>query len=72
MKPPADHPEHKMEALLAAYSLATSTLGFGLQLDRALLGAGLTWGQIHALTDAGLVKPVAVFGNNVQYRLHFP
>lgn len=59
-------------ATIEAYKAATAELGFGLHLDRALLSAGLSWRQIHELTDMELLKPVAVHGINVQYRLHFP
>jgi len=60
-------------ALLAAYIAATAITGFGLHTDRTLRNeGGLSWGQIHALTDAGVIKPVAVVGTAVQYRLYFP
>ena len=62
---------------LAAYLTTTSTLGFGLHSAARLLAAGLSWGQIHELTSAGVVKVhtvhAALNGNAaVIYRLFFP
>ncbi len=57
---------------LAAYDAAIALLGYGLHTDRALRHVGgLTWRQIHALTDAGIIRAVAVYGSQVQYRCLF-
>ena len=60
-------------ALLDTYARITSILGFGLHSDAALRKeAGATWGDIHALTDAGLIRCERVLGNSLMYRLFFP
>ncbi len=66
-----------MSDLLTAYLAATSILGFGLHSAARLRSVGLTWGQIHALTDAGLMRVETIHfdlpGNAaVIYRLFFP
>lgn len=62
-----------MDTILTTHSTLTEKLGFGLfsstQLRR---DGGLTWGQIHALTDAGLVRVERCTGDDVLYRLFFP
>lgn len=59
--------------LLNTYSLTTSILGFGRVSSLALRKeAGLSWGQIHALTDAGLIRYQDAPGGVPVYLLMFP
>jgi len=59
--------------LLNTYSLAASIVGFGRVSSLALRkDAGLTWGQIHALADAGLIRYQDAPGGVPVYLLMFP
>jgi len=59
--------------ILVAYSLATEIVGFGRVSSLSLrYEAGLTWGQIHALTDAGLIRYQDAPGGVPVYLLMFP
>lgn len=60
-------------SLLTTYSNLTSVLGFGRVSSLALRRVGgLTWGQIHALTDAGLIRYQDATGGVPVYLLMFP
>jgi len=60
-------------SLLNTYSLITSILGFGRVSSLALRKeAGLSWGQIHALVDAGFIRYQDAPGGVPVYLLMFP
>ena len=64
-------------AILSAYTAATASIGFGLHSAARLLGAGLSWSNIHTLADAGIIRiervhPQLTGNHAVIYRLMFP
>lgn len=55
------------------YNALTAKIGFGLHSTTQLRrDGGLTWGQIHALADAGLIRGERCVGDDVLFRLFFP
>jgi hypothetical protein len=63
-----------MDAIIAAYTTLTSSIGFGEKSSTQLRRAGATWEQIHAWTDAGLIRPIRCTAGHedVVYRMFFP
>ena len=60
-------------SLLSTYSRIASILGFGRVSSLAIRKeAGATWGDIHALTDAGLIRYQDAPGGVPVYLLMFP
>ena len=61
------------ESILTTYFRITSVLGFGRVSSLAIRKeAGATWGDIHALTDAGLIRYQDSPGGVPVYLLMFP
>lgn len=59
--------------ITSTYSTLTFILGFGRVSSLAMRQqGGLTWGQIHALTDAGLIRYLDCPAGIPVYLLMFP
>lgn len=42
--------------IISAYSVLTTTVGFGVKSAAELIAAGATWPMLHAMTDLGLMR----------------